>query len=137
MPRLGLILALSALCAPELQAQEAVWRCGQTLTNRLPDSETERRQCLSVSLPASITVHTAPAATAAVRERTTPVPLADAQIQPAEQKQRDAWARDLLRAELERVQGEWRQARAQGDAVRAARAEADLASLQRELARWP
>jgi len=133
----ALIWALCAACSLEAQAQEAVWRCGQTLTNRLPDAEEERRLCQSVNLPASITVHTAPATAAAVRDRTKSVPLADAQIQPAEQKQRDVWARELLRAEMERVQSEWRQARAQGDAMRAARAGADLSSLQRELARWP
>ena len=32
-------------------AQDLVWRCGQTLTNRLPEDEGQRGTCVPVSLP--------------------------------------------------------------------------------------
>ena len=52
-------------------------------------------------------------------------------------QQRDAQARQLLLGEVERVHAQWRNAQAQGDSQASAKAQADLASLQRELARLP
>lgn len=135
-------LASLVLLAPGVAAQEAVWLCGQTLTNRLPDEPAERRNCQSVQLPAGTTVHVAPASAAAPAAPASAAgagaPRAGAAwVSSEEQKQRDAQARRVLQAELERVQDQWRQARAQGDAALSARTEADLAALQRELARLP
>ncbi|MDI9331157.1 MAG: hypothetical protein QM527_07585 [Alphaproteobacteria bacterium] len=141
---LGTALALMGV---SVAAQVSVWRCGSTLTNRLPEGDVQRRDCIPITLPSATTLHAAPASLIAprtghspqsgTRERTNLVPGSTVQISPVEQKQRDALARQLIEAELERTQALWRSARSQGDSAAAERAEADLASLQRELARLP
>ena len=50
-------IGVACLCAAvtgvlsQAQAQDLVWRCGSTLTNRLPDDEAQRGACVPVSLP--------------------------------------------------------------------------------------
>lgn len=128
--------------ACELRAQDAVWLCGQTLTNRLPSDDAEQRQCRQVNLPNATTVpgtRTRPAAPGQGvappmpgRERTGTV-----QIATDEQRQRDAQARTLLLAEKQRLQAQLLTARRSGDATQVALTEADLASVERELSRLP
>jgi molybdenum cofactor biosynthesis enzyme len=59
------------------------------------------------------------------------------QVGADEQRQRDAQARALLLAEKQRVQAVLQNARKGGDAAQVALTEADLASIERELARLP
>lgn len=139
----GMLFGLSL----PLQAQESVWLCGQTLTNQRPETAHERATCQRVQLPVATTVHTpavgavAPSKgstpQAVINDRTSSVPAGAAQVEAVEQRQRDAQARQILWTEMERVQAQWRQAQTVGDAAALARAEADLASLKRELARLP
>jgi hypothetical protein len=124
--------------APE---HSGAWRCGQTLTNKLPVDEQARRNCQPLALPLATTVATGtavrPAASAAApNSSNTATPLAfTVQVQPQEQKQRDAQARQLLLAEKQRLQGELQSARQNGNASAQDLLQADLASIDRELIR--
>ena len=139
--RCALVLALGAGLVAA-QAQDEVWRCGQTLTNQPPMDEATQRPCTRVSLPDAAAVPAARAKTPAPgqgaassttgRERTGAV-----QVAADEQRQRDGQARSLLLAEKQRLQAQLQIARRSGDAAQVALAEADLASIERELTRLP
>lgn len=123
------------------QGQELVWRCDQTLTNRLPEDEALRRLCVPVSLPL-VTTLPAPRFAPAVPPQnvTTVTPSGSvlrAQVDAQEQKQRDLAARTLLLAEKQKAQTRLQMAERLGDAAAADLARADLASLERELTRRP
>jgi hypothetical protein len=144
MMREALRLSLSMwalLCASvsvTAHAQDLVWRCGTTLTNRLPDEVALQRECVPVFLPSVITV---------VTPRFAPVvpPLGPAaasrpdrtQVDADEQKRRDAQARELLLAERQKALARLLRAEQSGDHASSELARADIASLDRELARRP
>jgi hypothetical protein len=122
-------------------AQELVWRCDQTMTNRLPEDEALRRHCVPVSLP-KVTTLPAPRFAPAVPPQSpsagTPgLALPSAQVDAQEQRQRDQVARNLLLAEKQKAQTRLQMAERSGDVAAAELARADLASLERELARRP
>jgi hypothetical protein len=122
-------------------AQELVWRCDQTLTNRLPEEEALRPHCVPVSLP-QVTTLPAPRFAPAVPPQSPAPGTASAtwprmQVDPQEQKQRDQAARTLLLAEKQKAQIRLQNAERSGDASAADLARADLASLERELTRRP
>lgn len=143
------LLALWGLCAGLASAQ-GIWRCGNDYTNH-PDPA---RNCTPVT-NSTVTViegtrvqqRGAPTAPAAPAASTAPTPAgaspAKAQIPAAEQQQRDLRARQILQAELERVQAQQRGLRHQwGQADEAEkkrlrpmleRVDADVAALQREI----
>ena len=128
---------LSVIFAPAL-AQEKVWRCGQTLTNQWPQDSQLRQTCTAIEPGGVIFLAPAATPTAAAASATAPRERIErVQVNPDEQKQRDAQARQLLQTELERVQSQLRLARLQGDTQRAAHAQTDIESLQRELSRLP
>lgn len=139
--RLAPVLALGWV-AFAAQAQDVVWRCGQTLTNQAPMDEAAQRLCVQVSLPNATTVQGArPTPIAPTQGMGSPMAGRDrtgtVQVASDEQRQRDGQAKALLIAEKERVQAQLQTARRQGDAARVALAEADLASIERELSRLP
>jgi hypothetical protein len=122
-------------------AQELVWRCDQTMTNRLPEDEAIRRHCVPVSLP-QVTTLPAPRFAPAVPPQgispgTPGLTWPRAQVDVQEQKQRDQVARQLLLAEKQKAQTRLQVAEHSGDAAAAELARADLTSLERELARRP
>jgi hypothetical protein len=122
-------------------AQELVWRCDQTMTNRLPEDEALRRHCVPVSLP-QVTTLPAPRFAPAVPPQNTAVGTSGmtgprTQVDAQEQKQRDQTARTLLLAEKQKAQARLQVAERSGDTAAAELARADLASLERELARRP
>lgn len=137
-----LCVALVVGCLEQAVADDAVWLCGQTLTNQPPGDPSLRQGCSPVQLPSATTVPgtrnrvSAPGQGAAEpgggRGRTAPV-----QVGADEQRQRDGQARALLLAEKQRVQAQLQNARRAGDAAQAALGEADLASIERELSRLP
>jgi hypothetical protein len=141
MARCALVLALGAGLVVA-QAQDEVWRCGQTLTNQAPADGATPHPCTRISLPDASAVpgtrgkSPAPgqgaASPTAGRERTGAV-----QVAADEQRQRDGQARSLLLAEKQRLQAQLQVARRSGDTAQVALAEADLASIERELTRLP
>ena len=102
---LSMILALLLASIAPTWAQEPVWRCGATITNRLPEDLQERQACVGVSLPLATTVHVSPVEAVAPLKGTVQSVSAP---ERTEQKQRDAQARQLLLGEVERVQARWR-----------------------------
>jgi len=134
-------LMWSLLCAGvslQALAQDLVWRCGTTLTNRLPDEAALRSQCVPVSLPSVTTVGTSRLAPVAPPQSPTWVLRSDrTQVDADEQKRRDVQASELLLAEKQKAQARLLRAEQSGDQAMAELARADVASLDRELARRP
>jgi hypothetical protein len=139
---LALCAALAGTLCVQVWAQDAVWLCGQTLTNQPPVDESLRPSCRLVHLSNATTVPGQGSRTGAPgqgaaspsvgRDRT-----AQVQVSADEQRARDGQARALLLAEKQRVQAQLQSARRVGDAAQVALGEADLASIDRELSRLP
>ena len=137
-------IGVACLCAPwtagmsAAQAQDLVWRCGSTLTNRLPDDEAHRGACVPVSLP-RVTTLPAPrfAPVAPPPGASFTMPAERVQVDPADQKRRDEQARELLKAERDKALERVQQAQRLGDQAMLEQARADVSSLDRELARRP
>ena len=119
-------------------AQDLVWRCGQTLTNRLPEDEGQRGTCVPVSLPKVTTLPAPRFAPVASPPSAGLVPRNErVQVDPLEQKNRDQQSRELLLEERQKAQARLQRAEQAGDRTALEHARADLASLDRELARRP
>ena len=137
-------IGVACLCAPwtagmsAAQAQDLVWRCGSTLTNRLPDDEAQRGACVPVSLP-RVTTLPAPrfASVAPPPGASFTMPAERVQVDPTDQKRRDEQARELLKAERDKALERVQQAQRLGDQSMLEQARADVSSLDRELARRP
>ena len=133
------------LCAQGVWAQSAVYRCGQDYTNTPVDAQ----RCERLALP-SVTVipGTQVQAPAALAAASSPASM---RVDDAPQRQRDAMARTIVVAELDKARAQhaqlmqaWRQLPPaagpqppQARELKAAidRVERDIDSLQRELAR--
>ena len=133
------------LCAQGVWAQSAVYRCGQDYTNTPVDAQ----RCERLSLPAvTVIPGTQVQALAAPLAASSPV---GTRVDDAPQRQRDAMARTIVVAELDKARAQhaqlmqaWRQLPpadgpqpSQARELKAAieRLERDIDSLQRELAR--
>lgn len=142
-PSFFLCLALSASA---VGAQAVVYRCGQEYTN----APVEAQRCERLALPAvTVIPGTQVQAPAALAVTSSP---ASARVDDAPQRQRDAMARTIVVAELDKARAQhaqlmqaWRQLQPAGGTqqppqaqeLKAAidRLERDIDSLQRELAR--
>lgn len=136
---------VAVLCIGTVWAQQEVYRCGREYTNAPFDAQ----RCERLALP-SVTVITGTRAQSAQPLPAASVGAPGARAEAAPQRQRDEMARTIVVAELDKARErhaqllkEWRQLEAaagpkpQSEQLKAAigRAERDIDSLQRELAR--
>jgi len=153
---LGVVLATMGT---SVGAQERIYRCGNEYTNK--DEVAKQGHCKPINGGHVTIVHStpAPAAGKAAPSASASSPTPHTQVAPAQQKARDRDARAILQAELSKaqqklqaLQAQWRGGAPEKtpqeldnpqlwqqrvDALKAdiARQEADIASIERELAR--
>lgn len=156
-----LVAATVALCSLQVQAQERIYRCGNEYTNNAQVAKS--RNCSPME-GGNITIVEGTKPAPAVATRTTPATATrngNDRVDPNAQRARDSDAKAILEAELRKAEGRLTQARkeyANGEPEKqgiesrnyqryldrvaelkaaVARAESDVAGLQRELGRLP